>query len=153
MKHATIVLALLYSLCSSAFAGDWGPIRSSAGGNSIDLSTSGSQVGLVWPSRLVPGDDLLVMKTTLTRYKQTHFLRYVFLGVSGGSMHISVTGGSQETKGARSDGSFDKAIFIERANDGSFYFVPDGLKDEAAFKISRTPDAPAYYVVSLMRER
>jgi hypothetical protein len=145
----------LFLASAMSYGADWGQAKLAAAINSIEITSPESQVTLLWPGKVVPGEQLLTSKSTITRYQLTTFRRYVFVGIVGNSMQIGVTGASQskDAKSARSDGSFDATLFVERAPDSAFYFVPDDLKDEGHLRVTRSAENPAYYLVSVVKRQ
>lgn len=153
--NLSVFVILAACACTPAKAADWGQVKTGPLGNSVELTSPDGQVGLTWLPRIVPSEDLLVEKTTFSRYPQTYTVRYVFLGVIGNAIQIGVTGTvqSKDAKAPRSEVSLDRTIFLERADDGAFYLVSAGIKNVGHFRIARVLDAPAYYAVSLVQEK
>ena len=143
--------ALLVISASSWAAENWTPVKSGPLGNTAEISTPGKKVELIWANRISPGEQLLLTKAVYTRYEITYFHRYVFTGIEGNSARIESSGASQEKgqKSAQSDKSFEKVMLIERSKDGSFYFAPSDIKDEAVFRISGPLDRSSDYEVTL----
>lgn len=153
MKFLTLPVLLL--LGSLANAGEWGPMRSTASDQAIELRTLGTEVSLLWPARVAPGDDVLLTKSTGTIPGVIFFQSYAFVGVMGNSLRVEVSGSVQEKgqKSARPDASFTKVLLLERASDGSFYFTTTEIKSDGYFKITRASDRSPYYTVTLLKEK
>jgi hypothetical protein len=103
----------------------------------------------------VPGEELATIKVTLSRYEETFYFRYQFAGVVGGSLKINQTGANQPkgATSAKASSSMEKTLYVERAADGAFYFVPEDLKDLGAFKIQRSERDPGVYLVTFNRRK
>lgn len=144
---------LLLCVNSQVFSAEWGQVKSSAAGNTVDVVSSQKQINLIWPNKVVPGEELLLIKSTFPRYQTTFFRNYTFAGVVGGSLQINVTGGGQikSLPSDRPGASMNQIIFVERASDGTFYFVPDDLKDEGVFKIEYDAKEPGTYLVKITK--
>jgi hypothetical protein len=139
VKIATIaIIAALVS--TSVLATDWGPIKLNAITGKVDLTTADTQFGLVWLPKIVPSEDVLLEKITLTRMQKTSVNIYTFLGVMGNSIHIKSS-------------DANKTIYIERSPDGSFYFIPISLKNDGYFKITPSQDDPGYYTVAISKKK
>lgn len=154
MKKMLFVVLLCMS--NLAFAMEWGQVKSGLGGNTVDIVTSQKRVNLIWPNQVVPGEQLLLTKSTYSRYQLTSFQIYVFAGVTGNSAKINVTnvsGGnkSNDSKPVLPDSREEKTIFVERANDEAFYFVPEELKEEGFFKIERDKEMAGVYSVTIIK--
>ena len=121
----------------------------------MQISDTERELGLIWPSSLVPGEEVAMVKVTFSRYEETFYHRYEFAGVVGGSLKINQTGANQP-KGATSaqaSSSMAKTIYVERADDGAFYFVPEDLKNLGAFRIQRSEHDPGVYSVTFSRRK
>ncbi len=147
----TVYFALLLCVSSQVFSAEWGQVKSSAVGNTVDVLSPQKQINLIWPNKVVPGEELLLIKSTFTRYQTTFFKNYTFAGVVGGSLQVNITGSGQikSSPSGRPDTSMNKIIFVERASDGAFYFVPEDLKDEGVFKIEHDTKEPGIYLVNI----
>lgn len=147
------IVAALAFLTSIAAAADWSEIKSNVGSNSATLKDTGKEVSLIWNSPVVPGGELLLIKSIYTKYQEAFFQRYEFAGVIGNALQINVRGGSQ-SKGessARDSKSMEKTVYIERADDGAFYFVPESIVGEGSLRVSRNLQSPGVYVVTLQQ--
>lgn len=147
------IVATFAFLTSIAAAADWSEIKWNVGGNNATLKDTDKEVILVWNSPIVPGGELLLIKSIYTRYQETFFQRYEFAGVIGNALQINVRGGSQ-SKGessARDSKSMEKTVYVERADDGAFYFVPESIVGEGGLRISRNLQSPGLYMVTLQQ--
>lgn len=147
------IVAALVLFASIAAAAEWSEIKSNVGGNSATLKDPGMEVGLIWNSSVVPGGELLLIKSIYTRYQEAFFQRYEFEGVVRNALQINVRGGSQ-SKGessARDSKSMGKTVYVERADDGAFYFVPESIVGEGSLRVSRDLQSPGVYVVTLQQ--
>ena len=123
--------------------------------SSVDIADSERQLGLIWHTSIVPGEEVMIVRNTIRRYEETFYSRYQFAGVVGNSLQINQTGGSQ-SKGATSaqeSSRMAKTFYIERAPDGGFYFVPEDLKDVGTFRIQRSEQDPGIYLVTFNRRK
>lgn len=151
MRILFILLATIFAI--SASAAEWGAIQQTVGGNSVDITSSGKKIGLVWPNKVVPGDELLLIQVTYETNQETFYHSYQFLGISGGSLHLRVTGAikGRGSKEARTSESMEQLLYIEPANDGAFYFVQKDLVGEATLKVEKNLQAPGTYRVNIQR--
>ena len=116
---------LIFATSTITYGADWNQTKSGLE-NTTDITEPEKSTGLIWLNQIGPGEDLLLTKVTYSRYQKTFFMRYVFVGIVGNSMQINTTGSSQDKgeKSALSDKSFENLLYVERAKDGAFYFVP-----------------------------
>ena len=129
--------------------------KPTVGLSSADIADSERQLGLIWHTSIVPGEEVLIVRNTIRRYEETLYSRYQFAGVVGNSLQVNQTGGSQSkgTTSALESTSMAKTFYIERASDGGFYFVPEDLKDVGAFRIQRSEQDPGIYLVTFNRRK
>ena len=108
-------------------------------------------MGLLWSDVVVPGSDLLILKTTYTHDQEIFYRRYEFAGITGNSLQINISGGrkGKDETSAPSAKSMEKTIYVERAEDGAFYFVPDDLIGEGSIKIVQNSQSLGIYLVTL----
>lgn len=108
-------------------------------------------VDLIWSERIVPGATLLTTKDQLQGL--TGYLNYRFAGVSAGSLVILRKGSLQlqGEKSAPDRGAFDFTLYVERAEDGAFYFVPEEIMGLGALRIARDPASPGTFLVAFER--
>ena len=129
--------------------------RPSAAPTSVEINEPDRQLGLIWSSSVVPGMELLLVKNTSTRYGVTFYTRYQLVGVVGNSLQITESGATQDksAKTARESAGMTRTLFVERANDGVFYFEPSELKDVGILTVSRSTQEPSRYTVSFVRRK
>jgi hypothetical protein len=118
----------------------------------IHLKDSQGQISLFLTLRVSPGDELVFTHETEPLYKTQTYLSYDFDGIVGDSARLTRTGAMQmpDETDARSDGSFDHVLFLERAEDGAFYFAPKGAERFGVIAIKRDPSAPAFYLAAFV---
>ena len=58
---------------------------------SASIKDAERQLGLIWPRRMVPGDELLATKATCSRYPYAVFMNYRFDGIMGNAMLVRQT--------------------------------------------------------------
>jgi len=144
------IAGLFVGIASFAvLAADWGSVRSAGGMKSVDVSSPGNKLELTWRSVIVPGDDLLFVKSQLGT--EVSYNRYAFQGIAGGSLQVKSSGAQQRTGEARDDPSFSQVLYVEPSADGSFYFVPPSLRGEGRVRVSRIPTNPGHYAVAVER--
>jgi hypothetical protein len=142
-RLAPLFCALIFT---NGFAAEWSQVRSSAGKNSVEISSPRSKIALRWESQIVPGSDLLF--STSTYGGETFYSRYLFLGVTGGSIQLRV---SVARGAARTDPNSDQLRFVEQAVDGSFYFVPTELQDDGYIWVTRSAESPGRYELTVVK--
>ena len=150
----TIALLFVGLLCGMGLSQQvFGQAKPNIGLGTVNIEDSDSELGLIWHTIIVPGEEVLLLKKTYKQYEETFFLRYRLVGVVGNSLKIEQTGASQP-KGATSaqtSSSFEKAFYVEQAPDGVFYFVPEDVKGLGSFKIRRDEKEPGKYLVAFDR--
>ena len=151
-----VILFCLVLTSTGAGAGEWGSMRSPTTSNrTIELTSLGSSFKLLWPTRVIPGDDMLLLESSGIIPSVTFYKRYVFVGVAGGALRLDASGSVQE-KGqstSKPDASFTKMSLIERSTDGSFYFTTSEIQSDGYFKISRASAISPFYTVELIQEK
>ena len=144
---------LLFLLTANAFSAEWGAIDSIAGLNSVEIVSPRSAKKLHWSDEIAPGENILTMRSAYHGILEIYFNSYDFVGVVGDSLQINATDGLQKKEDTVSlYESAEKTLFVERANDGIFYFIPEGMKGEGVIKIQRNLKKPGFYLVSLSRQ-
>jgi len=142
----TIVAVLSLVACSYSFAGDWGSTNRLATGLSVvSIVMPTGKLQLAWKPQIIPGGDLLLL--TMKIGAETFYRRYIFLGVRGGSLQLTSTVGSE----SRPRDSSPAPLFVEPSADGTYYFVPDDLRNEGVVKITRSANFPGYYSVTVVK--
>ena len=148
MRHAYLAAGLfLSSICVAA---EWGSPRQLPNGrNAVEVSSASGKVALIWQSEITPGGDL--PSTTSVIGTNTFYGRYVFVGVTGGSMHVSSDVAIQSQGTSRSGPPSQRVFFVEQAPNGRYYFIPEELKNEAVVRAVLATGRPGYYSVSIER--
>jgi hypothetical protein len=91
----TIVAVLSLVACSYSFAGDWGSTNRLATGLSVvSIVMPTGKLQLAWKPQIIPGDDLLLL--TMKIGAETFYRRYIFLGVRGGSLQLTLSALSRD---------------------------------------------------------
>jgi hypothetical protein len=145
-----LLLVLLgWATCSAAEWGQVKPVGNSLR-KSVEIVDGSSKVTLTWQPVIIPGGDLLW--ATSVDSTSTFVTRYVLLGVSGGSLHITrqVSG---QVRGATGRTSSDapQTLYVEPGSDGVFHFVPDELQDEGEVRVTRATGLPGYFAVLVLK--
>ena len=155
VRCAQAAIALSVLIAAAAHGADWGQLKvdSEKDVASIEISSPDGLLDLQWHPRIVPGEMLLISKWTDTRDPAASFTSYVFLGVQGNAMQLRVGAGvpAREPRGARPEAPPGPTLYVERAPDGAYYFVPEALKYEGHLKVARSLDQPAFYTVTLVK--
>src|ERR1044072_5901853 len=113
----------------------------------LDINDGDRTLGLIWHVEVVPGDELLFLKNVSKRYGISYYSRYRFVGIRGGSIEFQVSETSQEgSSQAKPLNDSPRTVFVERAEDGQFYFIAENLKDVGTFRIRRNETRQGAYV-------
>ena len=75
-----------------------GQAKPDIGLRTLDIKEPERELGLIWHSTIVPGEEVVMVKVTLTRYQSTFYGRYRFGGVVGNSLKIDKTGASHSSE-------------------------------------------------------
>lgn len=144
---------VLFMLAGVVSADGWAPTSSTASGNTAELRALGRVVTVFWPTRVMSGEDILLIKAVDSSLGVTFYLTYELVGVVGNTLRIN-SSGSVEEKGqkAKPDRSFSKELYFERSSDGDFFLTTADIKSNGYFRIARASDRSPYYTVSLVKE-
>jgi hypothetical protein len=145
-----LFLALLgWATCNAA---EWGQVKpvGNSPRKSVEIVDGSSKVTLTWQPLIIPGSDLLW--ATSADSTSTFITRYVLIGVSGGSLHITrqVAG---PVRGATGKTSSDapQTLYVEPGTDGVFHFIPEELQDEGEVRVTRSAGLPGYFTISVLK--
>jgi hypothetical protein len=154
MGTRLILIGSLLVVALAAGAGEWSMTTTTGSDNRTQLKALGQDIDLLWPTRVAPGDQILLTKAVDTSLGVTFYLTYTFVGITGDSMNIQVRGSVQEKgqSSARPDSSFTSSRWHERASDGAFYFTTSDTKSSGYFKVARVSPQSPLYVVTLLKE-
>lgn len=122
---------------------------------SFELKEAEREISLIWTKAIVPGDDIVQVKVHYTRYDRTYYLRYKFSGVVSNSMMVGKTGGTQDKGDVRASESpsLTDTLYVERADDGGFYFIPEEVNGVGVLRIKRDSQQPGRYLVTFERTK
>lgn len=144
---------IILFLSFSAYGMEWGEARFAAMGMTQEIKSPNKKITLAWQERMIPGEDILMLSTEYLDLDEKFYHRYKFSGVHADSAKIVVTG-SYQSKGSGSSQkseSMNQVIFVERATDGAFYFIPQDLKNNGVVIIKRDDKYLGMYAVEITR--
>jgi hypothetical protein len=153
MKRLPPLLLVLIAW-STCMAAEWGPVKQVGSSQRKTVEIVGgpaSKLTLTWQPVIIPGGDL-IWSTSVNSSGTTFYGRYILMGVSGGSLHITRQVAGQE-RGATRSASSDapQTLYVELGTDGVFHFIPEELQDEGEVRVARSTDLPGYFVISVLK--
>ena len=130
---------------------EWGEARSTAMGLTQELISPGNKITLSWQEKIIPGEDIVMTSSEHTDLNEKFYHRYNFSGIHADSAKIVVTGAykSKDSGSAQKSESMNQTIFIERASDGAFYFIPQDLKNNGVVIIKREDKYLGMYSIKI----
>lgn len=136
-----------------AYSVDSGLIKQTDLGSSVIFDDSKKTTTMIWPSIITPGKNIALTSVFFKEYEEKFYSRYEFRGVVANSMLIKISGSTKpkNSNESISDSSFDTEIYIEKAEDGAFYFLPDDAEGYGVFIITRSKNFPERYSVDFKK--